>query len=87
MFVSSARYEELRRLTQRQSAIIADLAGRLGIDPTTLDPIGQVDDTERALIADGKKIYAIKHHRERTGSGLKEAKDTVDRVAREMRGL
>lgn len=30
-------------------------------------------------MADGKKIHAIKRYREMTGSGLKEAKDAVER--------
>ncbi|WP_433662846.1 ribosomal protein L7/L12 [Nocardia sp. CA-128927] len=31
-----------------------------------------------ALLADGKKIQAIKRYRELTGSGLEEAKDAVE---------
>ncbi|WP_107654768.1 ribosomal protein bL12 [Nocardia suismassiliense] len=31
-----------------------------------------------ALLADGKKIHAIKRYRELTGCGLKEAKDAVE---------
>src|SRR5262245_52198566 len=34
----------------------------------------------------GRKIQAIKIYRERTGAGLKEAKDAVEQIARE-RGL
>ncbi|MBF6164706.1 ribosomal protein L7/L12 [Streptomyces gardneri] len=32
-----------------------------------------------ALLAQGKKIHAIKRYRELTGCGLKEAKDAVER--------
>jgi ribosomal protein L7/L12 len=36
-----------------------------------------------ALMQDGQKIQAIKFYRERTGCGLKQAKDAVEAVARE----
>ena len=35
----------------------------------------------QAFLKDGKKIQAIKAYRERTGAGLKEAKDAVERLA------
>jgi ribosomal protein L7/L12 len=35
------------------------------------------------LVSGGKKISAIKLYRERTGKGLKEAKDAVEALARE----
>lgn len=41
--------------------------------------LGTLDAQERSLIAQGKKIEAIKHHRDRTGSSLKEAHDAVER--------
>ncbi|MEY9895612.1 ribosomal protein L7/L12 [Catenulispora sp. MAP5-51] len=39
----------------------------------------------RALIQAGKKIQAIKAYREVTGQGLKEAKDAVEAMERNMR--
>jgi ribosomal protein L7/L12 len=39
-----------------------------------------------ALVQQGKKIEAIKIYRERTGLGLKEAKDAVEQIEREMKG-
>ncbi|MGO4617616.1 ribosomal protein L7/L12 [Nocardia sp. 2YAB30] len=39
------------------------------------DGLGEID----ALLAQGKKIQAIKRYRELTGSGLKEAKEAVER--------
>jgi len=36
-----------------------------------------------ALVQDGQKIQAIKFYRERTGCGLKQAKDAVEAVAHE----
>jgi ribosomal protein L7/L12 len=44
--------------------------------PPGPDPLTEV----LALIAQGKKIQAIKVYRERTGVGLKEAKDAVERL-------
>ncbi|HEU5086057.1 MAG TPA: ribosomal protein L7/L12 [Roseiflexaceae bacterium] len=41
---------------------------------------GSMDDEARALLAKGQKIVAIKLVRERTGWGLKEAKDYVDEL-------
>jgi len=43
---------------------------------------GVVDDVMRDLIARGQKIEAIKLYRERTDTGLKEAKDAVEAIAR-----
>jgi len=43
-------------------------------------PSATVQDAARALVAQGKKIEAIKLVREQTGMGLKEAKDYVDRL-------
>ena len=40
----------------------------------------------KALIMQGKKIEAIKLYREQTGLGLKQAKDYVDALERQMRG-
>jgi ribosomal protein L7/L12 len=42
---------------------------------------GEPDESEKELVnllADGKKIEAIKIYRQRTGVGLKEAKDAVE---------
>lgn len=62
----------------------------LGIDDLPAmpaEPIRTVPTTARsafswveidALVADGKKIQAIKRYRELTGAGLKEAKDAVE---------
>jgi ribosomal protein L7/L12 len=36
----------------------------------------------RALLAEGRKIGAIKAYREETGAGLKEAKDAVEAIER-----
>jgi ribosomal protein L7/L12 len=51
-------------------------------------PLGDRDleDEVVSLLEQGQKIEAIKRYRERTGVGLKEAKDAVERMA-ERRGL
>ncbi len=58
------------------------MAHQLGIDPVALDPMGQLDADELGLARAGKNIQAIKHHRERTGSSLLQAKEAVDRAPR-----
>lgn len=50
-----------------------------GKPPAAHDPV-QLEQEARSLLADGQKIAAIKHVRERTGWGLKEAKDYVERL-------
>jgi hypothetical protein len=58
-------------------------------DPTTATPAatapipsGAEDETELLdLLRRGRKIDAIKLHRQRTGAGLKEAKDAVEALA------
>ena len=43
------------------------------------------EDELKELIFSGQKIAAIKLYREKTGLGLKEAKDAVDAMERELR--
>lgn len=47
--------------------------------PAAVD--GDLSDTIRALVRAGRMIDAIKLYRERTGAGLKDAKDAVDAIA------
>jgi large subunit ribosomal protein L7/L12 len=52
---------------------------------TPHDLAGHEDDVEgrvRSLLAEGRKIEAIKVYREATGAGLKEAKDAVEAINR-----
>jgi len=49
---------------------------------TRLGAVQEFDEI-RALLRDGKKIQAIRVYRDRTGAGLKEAKDAVERLAGE----
>jgi ribosomal protein L7/L12 len=57
---------------------------RLGIDPNTA--LAEPSEYLKRLILLGKKIEAIKVYREQTGVGLKEAKDYIDALERQIRG-
>ena len=79
------KIEELQRQVRRQGELIDVLYQRLGIGqldaagiPTSDDSYPEVVDAIRA----GNLIQAIKSYRERTGVGLKEAKDAVEALAR-----
>jgi ribosomal protein L7/L12 len=71
-------------LKDAKDAIEAIALGRPLPDPSTLD-----EDSNRKLVElllAGQKIKAIKLYRERTGAGLKTAKEAVERLAAD-RGL
>ena len=51
---------------------------------STLTGSASATGPEAALLRAGRKIEAIKSLRERTGLGLKEAKDAVDRLERQL---
>jgi len=76
--------EELARLRERirvLEAQTAHLYEHLGLDPGPFaapPPGDQLDPEVVQLLTSGKKINAIKLHRERTGVGLKEAHDAVE---------
>jgi ribosomal protein L7/L12 len=44
-------------------------------------PAGDLKEEIRTLVLSGRMIDAIKLYRERTGAGLKDAKDAVDAIA------
>ena len=52
----------------------------------TSGPQDALERQVRELLAEGRKIEAIKVYRERTGVGLADAKEAVERIARQ-RGL
>ncbi|MGD9689353.1 MAG: hypothetical protein AB7K52_07910 [Phycisphaerales bacterium] len=60
----------LARVERKLDALLAHL--QVPVEGDDFDDI-------RALIAEGRKIEAMKLYRERTGAGLAEAKDAVDR--------
>lgn len=78
--------EELQRQVKRQGELIDALYRRLGIGQ--LDAAGIPTDGSFPEVVDairgGNLIQAIKHYRERTGVGLKEAKDAVEALARTL---
>ncbi|HEU5368473.1 MAG TPA: ribosomal protein L7/L12 [Ktedonobacterales bacterium] len=71
------------RLT-RLEAMMHLVLQRLGIDPNTA--LTGPSEHLKQLLLRGKKIEAIKVYREQTGTGLKEAKDYIDALERQMRG-
>ena len=72
--------ERIRRLEEQ----VAQLYAHLGLSPGggadrfAEVTAGGLDADVQALVTSGKKIHAIKLHRERTGLGLAEAKDAID---------
>ena len=78
--------EELQRQVRRQGDLIDALYRHLGIGQLGAAgiPSAESDPTVINAINSGNKIMAIKAYRERTGVGLKEAKDAVDALARSM---
>ena len=78
--------EELQRQVKRQGELIDALYRQLGIGQ--LDAAGVPTDGSYPEVVDairgGNLIQAIKHYRERTGVGLKEAKDAVEALARTL---
>jgi ribosomal protein L7/L12 len=71
-----ARLRERVRILEDQTA---HLFRHLGLDPADVPPPStELDPEVVQLINSGKKIHAIKLHRERTGLGLAEAKDAID---------
>ena len=83
--------DELARLRERirvLEAQTAHLYAHLGLDPgpfATPPPGDQLDPEVVQLLTSGRKINAIKLHRERTGVGLKEAHDAIEAYERRHR--
>ncbi len=78
--------DELQRLRTLETQV-AHLYRHLGLDPADAVPTASygLDAEVVQLLNSGKKIQAIKVHRERTGLGLAEAKDAVDEYERRYR--
>lgn len=77
---------ELQRQVRRQGDLIDALYRRLGIGQLDAAgiPSAEADPAVVDAINSGNLIVAIKAYRERTGVGLKEAKDAVEAIARSM---
>ena len=70
----------LTRLEAKMNLVLQ----HLGIDPNTA--LAGPSEYLKQLLLQGKKIEAIKVYREQTGTGLREAKDYIDALERQMRG-
>lgn len=70
----SSAISQLRNDIKHTNSILEKIAKQIGV------PEPPVDDEIKTLIAEGKKIKAIKRYREITGVGLKEAKDYIDKL-------
>ena len=79
-FNNAAEVKRLRAEVQRQAAVIEDLTQRLGLAAGDVNAYG-VSDAERALVAQGEPIKAIKAYRERTGADLLTGKRAIDSVS------
>ncbi|GAU67978.1 hypothetical protein SSP35_06_00610 [Streptomyces sp. NBRC 110611] len=71
---SKALDRRLQRLERKVDLLLAEAGVQEPEDPR----LAEIDD----LLARGKKIQAIKVHRELTGSGLVEAKEEIERRMR-----
>ncbi|MFE0192726.1 ribosomal protein L7/L12 [Streptomyces sp. NPDC059008] len=72
------RSKTLDRRLARLERKVDLLLAHAGVEQPQDPRMAQIDD----LLAQGKKIQAIKVHRELTGSGLAEAKEEVERRMR-----
>ena len=80
-FNQAAEIDRLRDQVKRQAATIEQLRAQLsaaGVTPAA-DAYG-VSEEERSLVAQGRRIEAIKVYRERTGCDLVTAKKAIDSV-------
>lgn len=83
----SGRFYALQAKVHHLEGMMQLLLARLGIDPAEVEPQAPpLDQNIHNALMRGNKIEAIKLYREQTGLGLKEAKDTIDALERQMRG-
>jgi ribosomal protein L7/L12 len=82
-------YEHIIQLEirmQRMEAMMQALLTRLGIDANELTPANSANiEPVRQAVLMGNKIQAIKIYRGMYGVDLKQAKDAVDAIERDMR--
>lgn len=75
LFKGNSNSVDAARITRLEQAVEA-IINHLGIQvPQGADDMSEI----RALAAGGDKIAAIELYRERTGAGLAEAKDAIER--------
>jgi ribosomal protein L7/L12 len=75
------RLDELERRLGRLERRLDLLMAHLGADASEDGEVPGEDEI-RELLAKGQKIQAIRVYRERTGSGLREAKEAVEQIER-----
>mgnify|MGYP000009117772 FL=1 len=79
IWIGDAReFEELREENERLKQRVAHLERLLNASGEAIDLA--LSPSERALVLDGRKLEAVKAYRDRTGVGLKTAKEAVDAV-------
>ena len=79
IWIGDAReFEELREENERLKERVAHLERLLKASGETIDLA--LSDSERALLAQGRKLEAVKAYRDRTGVDLKTAKQAIDAV-------
>ena len=79
IWIGDAReFEELREENERLKERVAHLERLLKISGEAIDLA--LSDSERALLAQGRKLEAVKAYRDRTGTDLKTAKEAIDAV-------
>lgn len=79
IWIGDAReFEELREENERLKERIAHLERLLKASEETIDLA--LSESERALLAQGRKLEAVKAYRDRTGTDLKTAKEAIDAV-------
>ena len=86
IWIGDARkVDELREENERLKERVAHLERLLkasgeAIDLALTPSERALTPSERALVLDGRKLEAVKAYRDRTGVGLKTAKEAVDAV-------
>ena len=79
IWIGDARkFDELREENERLKERVAHLERLLKASGETIDLA--LSPSERTLVLDGRKLEAVKAYRDRTGVGLKTAKEAVDAV-------
>lgn len=80
----SQEIADLKIEVARLTSLVDNLYKHLGIGQLAASAMDQTDPAIIDAIHGGNKIMAIKLWRERTGVGLKEAKDAVEELARSI---
>ena len=81
------RLIQLEARVHRMEAMMQALLTRLGVDSAEFTPQEPPETGAiREMVLSGRKINAIKLYRELYGVGLREAKDAVDAMERDLRG-